>query len=70
MEMLKLFPGNAAAEKWFEEQRWPEGHFCPNCGSANTREESNRKPMPCRCRDSRGHFSVKHGTVMQSRKLD
>ncbi|MDE0534298.1 MAG: IS1595 family transposase [Albidovulum sp.] len=47
----------------------PEGRFCPHCGSTNTREEKNRKPMPFRRKDCRGHFSVKHGTVMQSSRL-
>ncbi|MDE0534345.1 MAG: IS1595 family transposase [Albidovulum sp.] len=69
IQMLKMFPNDAAAEKWFEQQRWPDGRFCPHCGSTNTREEKNRKPMPFRCKDCRGHFSVKHGTVMQSSKI-
>ena len=69
IQMLKMFPDDAAAEKWFEQQRWPEGRFCPHCGSTNTREVKGRKPMPFRCRDCRGHFSVKHGTVMQSSKI-
>lgn len=69
MELLRMFPDNQTAEIWFEEQRWPDGRFCPHCGSVNTRQEKNRKPMPYRCRDCRGHFSVKHGTVMQSSKL-
>ena len=69
IQMLKMFPNDAAAGKWFEQQRWPEGRFCPHCGSTNTREVKNRKPMPFRCRDCRGHFSVKHGTVMQSSKI-
>ncbi len=69
IQMLKMFPNDAAAERWFEQQRWPDGRFCPHCGSTSTREERNRKPMPFRCRDCRGHFSVKHGTVMQSSRI-
>ena len=69
IELLRMFPDDAAAEKWFEEQRWATGRFCPHCGSTDTREEKNRKPMPYRCRDCRGHFSIKHGTVMQSSKI-
>ena len=69
IQMLKTFPDDATAEKWFEQQRWPDGRFCPHCGSTNTREERNRKPMPFRCKDCRGHFSVKHGTAMQSSKV-
>ena len=69
MQLIRMFPDNAAAEKWFEAQRWPEGRFCPDCGSVNTAAVASRKPMPYRCRDCRAHFSVRKGTVMQSSKL-
>ena len=69
IELFKLFPDDAAAERWFEEQRWPEGRFCPDCGSTDTVEVKSRKPMPYRCRDCRNHFSVRKGTVMQSSKI-
>ena len=69
MELLRMFPDDAAAESWFEKQRWPEGRFCPECGSVNTVSVASRKPMPYRCRDCRRHFSVRKGTVMQSSKL-
>lgn len=69
VELLRMFPNDAAAEKWFEAQRWPEGRFCPDCGSTNTVPVKSRKPMPHRCRDCRNHFSVRKGTVMHSSKL-
>ena len=69
IELFKLFPDDTAAEKWFEEQRWPDGQFCPDCGSTNTVAVKSRKPMPYRCRDCRNHFSVRKGTVMQSSKV-
>ena len=69
IELLRMFPDDTAAEAWFEEQRWPEGRFCPDCGSTNTVCVKSRKPMPYRCRDCRHHFSVRKGTVMQSSKL-
>ncbi|MCY4548436.1 MAG: IS1595 family transposase [Defluviicoccus sp.] len=69
IELFKMFPDDATAEQWFEEQRWPDGRFCPDCGSTNTVAVKNRKPMPYRCRDCRGHFSVRKGTVMQSSKV-
>ena len=69
IQLLDMFPDDAAAEKWFEAQRWPEGRFCPDCGSTNTVPIKSRKPMPYRCRDCRNHFSVRKGTVMQSSKL-
>ena len=69
IELFKLFPDDATAEAWFEEQRWPDGRFCPDCGSTNTVVVKSRKPMPYRCRDCRNHFSVRKGTVMQSSKI-
>ena len=69
IELLQMFPDNASAETWFEEQRWPDGRFCPDCGSVNTVPVKSRKPMPYRCRDCRNHFSVRKGAVMQSSKI-
>ena len=69
IELLRMFPDDAAAEAWFEAQRWPEGRFCPDCGSTNTVPVKDRRPMPYRCKDCRNHFSVRKGTVMQSSKL-
>ncbi len=69
IQLLGMFPDDAKAEKWFEKQRWPEGRFCPDCGSVDTVAVKNRNPMPYRCRDCRNHFSVRKGTVMQSSKL-
>lgn len=69
IELFRLFPDDEAAEKWFEEQRWPEGRLCPDCGSTRTVETKNRKPWPYRCKDCRHGFSVKKGTVMQSSKI-
>jgi transposase-like protein len=65
-----MFPDDATAEKWFEEQRWPNGErYCPDCGSVNYAVVKSRKPMPYRCRDCRSYFSVKKGTAMQSAKI-
>ena len=69
IELFRMFPDDAAAERWFEDQRWPEGRFCPDCGSTSTAAVKSRKPMPYRCRECRGHFSVRKGTVMQSSKV-
>ncbi len=69
VELLRRFPDDEAAERWFEAQRWPEGRHCPRCGSTSTVAVKDRKPMPYRCRDCRRHFSVRWGTVMQSSKL-
>ena len=69
IELFKMFPDDAAAEAWFEQQRWPESRFCPDCGSTRVAVVASRKPMPCRCKDCRRHFSVRKGTVMESSKV-
>ena len=69
MELLQMFPDEDAARKWFENIRWPNGRACSKCGSVNTSEVPNEKPMPYWCTDCRSYFSVKTGTVLQSSKL-
>ena len=64
-ELFQIFPDNATAERWFEEQRWPDGVICPFCASTRYSVVKNRKPMPYRCKDCREHFSVKTKSVMQ-----
>ena len=69
VEVIRRFPDDAAAERWFTEMRWPDGAHCPHCGSVNVQDGTKHKTMPYRCRDCRKWFSVKTGTVMQSSKL-
>lgn len=69
VELFELFPDDGAAEAWLESKRWPNGKHCPDCSSARYARVKNRNPMPYRCKDCRGHFSVRKGTVMQSSKL-
>ena len=69
LQLFEMFPDDASAEKWFEQQRWSNGRACPDCGSVNTAEMASRKPMPYRCRDCRNYFSVRKGMVFQSSKI-
>lgn len=69
MELFEMFPDEASARRWFEDTRWPDGRACSKCGSVNTREVPNEKPMPYWCTDCRSYFSVKTGTVMHSSQL-
>ena len=69
IQLIDMFPDDASAESWLEEQRWPDGRFCLDCGSTNTVACKDRKPMPYRCRDCRRFFSVRKGTAMQSAKV-
>ena len=69
MELTEMFPDEESAVKWFEGIYWPEGRKCGHCGSENTKDVPNQKPMPYWCTDCRSYFSVKTGTVLQSSKL-
>ena len=64
-----MFPDDATAERWFIDNRWPNGITCPTCGSDNVKERSAHPTMPHRCNSCRKFFSVKHGTAMQSSKI-
>ena len=65
IELAEMIPDEAAATKWFEHIMWGEYRPCPHCGSLDTIEKKNHKPMPYRCRDCREHFSVRTGTVLE-----
>ena len=69
IELTRMFPDDAEAERWFVKTRWPDGVHCPSCGSLNVQERETRKPQPYRCRDCRKDFSVKLGTLMEGSKL-
>ncbi len=71
VELLRMFPNDDTAREWFESRLWPEGPYCPYCGSVNVQSGIKHKTMTHRCRDcpDRRMFSLKTGTVMQSSKL-
>ncbi len=70
-KLMRMFPDDATAREWIEGVVWPDGPFCPRCGSYNVQAGIKHKSMTHRCRDCDGkpRFSVKTGTVMQSSKL-
>ena len=69
LELIEMFPDEATAAKWFAEVRWPDGRFCPCCGSERTYATKTAKPMPFRCTDCCTYFSVKTGTALERSKL-
>ena len=70
IDLMRMFPDEKAARKWFEDIRWPKANrYCPHCGSTRTNTVKSEKPMPYHCRDCRKYFNVRIGTVMQSSKL-
>ena len=71
MELFKKFPDDAAAERYFTGQRWPEGPHCPYCGSVRVLSGAKHKTMPYRCREKqcRRRFSVRTRSVMEASNL-
>ena len=69
--LLRLFPDDAAAERWFIQQRWGDEPWCPHCGSVNVREDHKHPTMSHRCREKkcRKHFSVRTESIMARSKL-
>ena len=71
IQISRMFPDDATAEAWFVARRWPQGPFCPYCGSLNVQCGIKHKTMTHRCRDcpSRPMFSLKTGSIMEGTKL-
>ena len=70
--LFKMFPNDAAAEKWFFKQRWKGGlkaMRCPYCECRNVAVSETHPTMPYRCYDCKRFYSLKTGTVMQGSKL-
>ena len=66
-----MFPDEVAARAWFVKRRWPNGPFCPHCGSFNVQSNIKHKTMTHRCRDcpKKPMFSLKTGTILEGTKL-
>ena len=69
IELTRMFPDDAAAERWFVETRWPDGVYCPRCGSLDVKKRESRNPQPYHCPDCRKYFSVRTETPMHASNL-
>ena len=71
VKLMRMFPNDDAARRWFEKQIWPHGPHCPKCGSFNVQSNIKHKTMTHRCRDCDGRpmFSLKTGNMMEGSKL-
>ena len=69
VEVVRMFPDDDTAEKWFIGIRWADGIECPSCGSDNIQEKTTHPEMHHRCRSCRKFFSVRTGTIMQGSNL-
>ena len=71
LDVADMFGNEEKARAWIAEQRWPDGPYCPHCGSVNVQSNIKHKTMTHRCRDCEGKpmFSLKTGTVMEGSNL-
>ena len=69
IELTEMFPDEDSAREWFENGRWRSGRYCPKCGSVDTADVPNSKPMPYWCKDCKAYFSVRTGTALQDSRL-
>ena len=68
-----IFTDKEAARVHLEATRWPDGAFCPHCGSFNVRElkgKSHRAGLSqCNEKECRQQFTVTVGTVFERSKV-
>ena len=59
------------ARQFFERLRWPDGPFCPHCGSVNVYRLGGQSQRPglLECRDCKGNFTVTVNSVMEDSHL-
>ena len=69
IQVMDMFPDEAAAARWFESVVWPTGRCCGKCGATSTSEVPNAKPMPYWCPDCRSYFSVRTGTALSHSRI-
>ena len=74
MQVADMFRDEDAARNWIESQRWPDGPYCPRCGSFNVQSGIKHKTMTHRCREcmtgkSKTMFTVRIGTVMENTRM-
>ncbi len=71
VSLLRMFPDDETSRAWFEAQVWPDGPYCPHCGSLNVQSGIRHRTMTHRCRDcpNRPMFSLRTGIVMQGSNL-
>lgn len=61
----KHFHDEEAARAWFEAARWPEGVYCPKCGSLEPYKTKKPGVYRCKAKECRKDFTVMTGSVME-----
>ena len=69
LELVEMFPDEAAATAWFETLIWPNGRHCPRCGSVETIKAADTAGLPYWCPSCRRAFSVRIGTTLERSRV-
>src|SRR6267378_6813987 len=66
-----IFHDEDAAREWFEARIWPNGPFCPHCGSTTVTRLHGKAHRPglFQCNDCREQFTVTVNTVCERSKI-
>ena len=66
-----IFHDEIKAREWLESQLWPDGPFCPHCGSVEATKLHGKKHRPGvhQCNDCRQQFTVTVGTLYERSKI-
>jgi len=66
-----IFQDAEAARDYLEGTRWPDGAWCPHCGSFSVTRLEGKKHRPgvWQCNDCRDQFTVTVGTVFEKSKV-
>ena len=68
LDLYALFPTEDAARDWFTDTRWPQGRYCPKCGSTKTTTHLHNT-LPYWCPTCRRRFSVTSGTALERTRM-
>jgi len=69
MEAVQFFSNLEVADRYFAAMRWPEGPFCPHCGSTNVKYLPKYRRYQCSSSHPRRQFTLKTGTIMEDSPL-
>ncbi|WP_419739902.1 IS1595 family transposase [Ruegeria sp.] len=71
LQVAAMFGNEEKSRKWIEELHWPDGPFCPHCGSFNVQSGIRHPSMTHRCREcsKKPMFTVRVGTILENTRL-
>ena len=66
-----IFYNDDKARKWLENQIWPDGPYCPHCGSFDVTKLHGKthRPGVHQCNDCRQQFTCRVGTLFERSKI-